>query len=249
MGFSKVQGSLENPGQSGRRVVWLLFLLFSCTLSLAAEPFLVCIPGHYDVLKLQESYSEYLPHRRVLVFGRIRDLERMMESHPSATVIAPADFPEFHPGRNPRLWALRRGELRQHYFVVSTGKNFQPSELPQLKAGMIDFLGRENLPVFVRKHFGFEPKSLKRVNRREDLITLLSLEAVETVILSESSLRELKETSKQNYIVLAQSRDRIPILTLSAAGSHIDLDLETAIRSQPESINREMGIDGWGVKP
>ncbi|HLP40232.1 MAG TPA: hypothetical protein VK465_01885 [Fibrobacteria bacterium] len=209
----------------------------------AQTPLLVCLPGGHSPARIDSLLGPPLAPRKVLAFLRVRDLEDVLPSYPKASIVTTSTYAGYLKGYSIQLKGRRR-EAHSHYLVVSADTTLTSAGLGSRRLGILDFLGREKIPRFVEDAFGLKPAMLKRVNKREDLLSLLGMEAVDAIVVEANDLAELKKETKLKLAVVSESKPiaNYPVLAVPANG---DEGLNQVLLNQPKPVLEMLGVDRW----
>lgn len=219
----------------------LLFLAWS---GLSAQtPLLVCLPGGQSPARIESALGRPLAPRKVIAFVRVRDLEDVLHAYPKASIVTSSTYAAYLSGYSIQLKGKKR-DAQSKYLVVSADSSVTSARLASLRIGILDFLGREKIPRFVEDVFGLKPATLKRVNKREDLLSLLGMEAVDAVIVAASDLVELRRETKLRLFVVMESKpvNQFPVLAVPAGG---DDGVKQILLSQPKPVLEILGVERW----
>lgn len=178
-------------------------------------------------------------------FQRIKDLDEIIPSYPGAPVIGSAAYVRYLPGYAIQLRG-KKGQVRQKkYFLISGNPAVTPKNAFDCKVGVLDFLGRDKLPAFIKDAFGIAIAKMKRVSKKADLQSLLGMELVEAAIIEESDLAEMQAGTKIKLSVILESKpmDSFPVFacpdTAACAG------LRKTLSIQPKSVLKILDVEGW----
>ncbi len=218
------------------------------TTVLAQPSLLVCSPGNANSQQIQQGYEAILGTGKALAFARIKDLEGLMTTSPNAAIIAPALFFEMTSGYKELLQGKVGNESGQKYYVITASAEVTKDNVSSKKVGILDFLGRERLPAFIKKAFGFEPSVLKRANKTEDLLAMLGMETVDAIIISASEMKEIKARTKLTLTVVAESSCSAGFLALATPASQDGDNIKKTVLKQPVGLTQALGIDRWEAK-
>lgn len=209
----------------------------------AQTPLLICLPGGHSPARIDSLLGPSLAPRKVIAFLRVRDLEDVLPSYPKAAIVTTSSYAAYLKGYSIRLKGKRR-EAHSKYLVVSADTTLTSADLGSRRLGILDFLGREKIPRFVEDAFGVKPAMLKRVNKREDLLSLLGMEAVDAIVVEAGDLAELKKETKLKLAVVSESKPiaHFPVLAVPAGG---DEGVDQVLLSQPKPVLDMLGVDRW----
>jgi hypothetical protein len=176
---------------------------------------------------------------------RVKDLDEIIPSYPGAPVIGSSAYVRYLPGYTILLRG-KKGQIKQKKYLIITGnRNLILANAANSRIGVLDFLGREKMPVFVKDAFGFPIAKLKRVSKKEDLQSLLGMELVDAAIIEESDLAEMQADTKLKLTVLVESKpmDSFPVF---ACPETADCgELKKKLSGQPKAVLETLGIEGW----
>jgi hypothetical protein len=206
---------------------------------------LVCVPGKQNTQFLQDCFDTLLGPSRAIVFGRIKDLEATIPTVSSAAIIAFAPLFDYIPGYKFVLLGKNKNMVGEKYFIVASSKEITKENVAEKKVGIIDLLYRDHLSKFVKNQFNVEIKSLKRVNKEEDLLTMLGLEAVDAIIVSSAQYNEIRSNTKLPLNIVVTSKNDIGFAVCAAKEGKMDLALKKALLKSSTILLREIGVDSW----
>lgn len=209
----------------------------------AAAPLLVCLPGGPPPIRIDSALGPSLSPRKVIAFVRVRDLEDILPSYPSASIVTTSAYAAYLTGYSVELKGRKR-DAQSKYLVLSADSTVTSASLSRKRVGILDFLGREKIPRFVEDAFGIKPAVLKRVNKREDLLSLMGMEAVDAVIVEAGELAELKKETRLRLFLVSESKpiSHFPVLAVPAAG---DDGVKRILLNQPKGVLEILGVERW----
>ncbi len=209
----------------------------------AQPPLLVCLPGGQPPARIESALRPALSPRKVIAFLSTRDLEDMLPSYPKAPILTTSAYAAYLTGYSIKLNGGKR-DARRKYLVVSADSTVTSLGLASRRVGILDFLGREKIPRFVEDAFGLKPAALKRVNKREDLLSLMGMEAVEAVIVEAADLADIKRETKLSLYVVMESKpmNHFPVLVIPEGGED---GVKQIFLSQPKQVLDILGVERW----
>jgi hypothetical protein len=228
---------------------WLIFLipLLICFLSYGQTTLLVCVPGKQNTPQIKSGFDALVGMGKTMVFGRIKDLEATIATTPDAAVIASAPFFEYVQGYKTILVGKVGNQTDEKYMIVSASKEISKDNISDKKVGIVDFLGRERLSLFIKSYFGMDIKSLKRVNKDEDLLTMLGMETVDAIIVSSSQYKEILSNTKRSLSIVATSEKNVHFILYTIKNGTDDDIFKKLLLKAPKALEKELGIDTWEV--
>jgi hypothetical protein len=207
------------------------------------SPVLICLPGGQSPARIDSALGPLFSPRKAIAFLRVRDLEDVLPSYPRAAIVTTSAYAAYLTGYSIQLKGRRR-DPQGKYLIVSADSTITSAGLGSRRIGILDFLGREKIQRFVEDAFGMRPVALKRVNKREDLLSLLGMEAVDAVIVEAGDLAELKRETKLRLSVVMESKpmDRFPVLVVPAGG---DPEVKQILAKSPKQVLEILGVERW----
>ena len=140
-----------------------------------------------------------------MAFGRIKDLDATLATSSDAAIIASEPFFTYTPGYKISLCGKTGGSIGEKYHIIAASKEITAQNIGEKKVGIVDFLGKDRLPLFIKDQFGVDIKMLKRVNKEDDLLTMIGMEAVDAIIVSDSQFKEIKSNTKLPLAIVVSS--------------------------------------------
>lgn len=206
---------------------------------------LVFIPGKQNTEQVQSGLNGLI--KKTSVFSRIKDFDSALAASPDAAVIAPESFFAFTPGYKIVLYGKTGPDTGEKYHIVTVNKEITAQNISEKKVGIVDFLGKDWLPHFIKDQFGFEIKTLKRANKEDDLLTMLGVYAVDAIIVSASQYREILSNTKLSLTIIASSSKNFGFLTYCIKDGKKD-EYRKKLLKAPAGLLKEIGIEGWDLR-
>ena len=231
------------PGRRMRAALFAMLLPLAWESLCAQAPLLVCLPGGQPPARIDSALGPSLSPRKVIAFVRVRDLEDVLPAYPHAPIVTSSAYAAYLTGYSVQLKGRKR-DAQTRYLVVSADSTVTAANLVRKRIGILDFLGREKIPRFVEDAFGMKPAVLKRVNKREDLLSLMGMEEVDAVIVEAGELGELKRETKLRLSVVQESKpvSQFPVLAVPAGG---DDGVKQILLKQSNSALEILGVERW----
>ena len=222
----------------------LIFALSFC-IAYCQPKLLICVPGKQNTQRLQNGFDNLLGPGKAIVLGRIKDLEALLPENPDAAIISSGVFFNYVPGYASVLTGKKKKQADEKFFIVAASKEISKETISEKKVGVIDFLIKDRLLKFIHDQFGVSITSLKRVNKEDDLLTMLGMEAVDAIILSESQYNDILSNTKLPLTIVATSENNVGFAVCAAKEGKMDSALTRALLKAPAPILKELGIDSW----
>jgi hypothetical protein len=208
---------------------------------------LVCKPGTTQTREIQADLDALLGTGKATVFGRIADLESMTSTTaPDAMLLVPETYYEFQTEYELVLVGKYNKEAGEKHLIVSESKNVTKNNLNECKIGVLDFLGRERLKKFIKAQFNIEPKIIQRVNKNEDLLTMLGMETVDAIIVSTTEYKEILTNTKIHLTIVSESTNPIGfIICASKKDCKNKTIIKNALLKAPVALKAKLNITDW----
>lgn len=228
-------------------LVQFLVLVF-VSYSFSQTPLLICLPGKSNPQTLQSGFDNLLGAGKTIAFGKIKDLEATIGTSPNASIIVPEPYITCVEGFKIIMAGKKKNSGGEKYLIISASKDITKDNIADKKVGIIDFLGRERLLAFVKDQFNVDIKLLKRVNKDDDLLTMLGMEAVDAIIVSSSQYKEILSNTKLPLTVVMESSKITGYPVCAVKKGVVYEDLKAALLKGSSSLLKELGIDSWEVR-
>ncbi len=209
---------------------------------------LICIPGKQNTQQIQSSFDALLGAGKASVFGRIKDLEATMKTTPDIAIISTEPFFDYVQEYKPILIGKIGNLTGEKFLIVASSKDITVENIAEKKVGIVDFLGRDRLSQFLKDQFSIDVKVLKRVNKVDDLLTMLGMETVDAIVVSATQYKEIISNTKLQLVTIATSAKNAGFAVCATLNGKEDAGLKNALLKAPISLSKEIGIDSWEVK-
>jgi hypothetical protein len=220
-------------------------IVLSVAMAYCEPKLLICIPGKQNTQRLQSGFDALLGSEKAVVLGRIKDLEALLPTNPDAAIISNSMFFNYLPGYTTTLVGTKKKQTKEKFFIVSASKEISKENIADKKIGIIDFLIKDQLVRFVRDQFTIPTMFLKRVNKEDDLLTMLGMEAVDAIVVSASQYEDILSNTKMPLMIISTSNNTIGFVVCAAKDGNKDAGLFHALLKTPGPILKELGIDAW----
>jgi hypothetical protein len=212
------------------------------------ELLLVCIPGKQNALQIQSDLDILMGPGKAMAFGRIKDFEARLSTSPDAAVIATEAFFTYLPEYKPFLRGKTGNQTGQRFFVVTASKGVTKDNFQEKRVGVVDFLGHDRLPRFIKDQFNVEIKTLKKTNKEEDLLIMIGIEAADAIIVSASAYEEILSNTKLPLRIVATSMKNVGFAECAFKEGKEMAELKNTLLKAPVSFRKEIGIDSWEIR-
>lgn len=203
----------------------------------------VFVPSDMRAKILQDKIKGVCGSIDVTVFGRVKDFTKRMESDPPAAILALSPVIERNSEFKRLLQGSRKSKQVEPYYLVATGKEFDTAALGTAKLGVLDILGRKDMKKYISKLLNAKVK-LKRVTKVEDLLPLLTFNAVDAIFVSETVYDLIK--AKTEMDLKAKKLDvSVGLVSTAMASSSDAKAISKCVNAFPGDINTAMGVDQW----
>ena len=205
----------------------------------------VYLPTDIRPNAFQKMLEESAPNVAVTVFGRIRDFQKNLKGTPPDAVLAA--HPVIEDLSLPiGMQGKAGGAVDEQYVLVSVGQEVDLAKA-DLVIGTVDLLGRKKMGGFVNKLIGrADGTKLKRVTKREDLLSLLQFKVADAILLRESSLESFKGKSKLDLKVKRVEGARVGLPAVGFLPDARTKEVKDAVGKFTGELNAIIGVTGWG---
>ena len=136
-----------------------------------------------------------------------------------------------------------QGGAQGSYVAASLRPELSREQLATLTLGVVDELGKKEMPALVARIIGSaQAPKLRRVPKVEDLLPLLQFKMAEAIIVKSSELPALKARTQQNLQVL-ELGGAGPALAVAFAPGARRSAVEQALRG--DGPKTELRVDRW----
>jgi hypothetical protein len=224
-----------------RRLLAFLILVFLGD-ALAGPKVFVFYPSLARPLAIQEALSKRCPGLKITVFGRLADLQALVErEHPEAILAQNAVLKQF-PEYRPRLQGSRNGSTTEDYVLLSLDKPFDAAKASTASIGVVGMLDRKEMDGFVADLVSGAPR-LNRVTKVEDLLPLLIFRSVEAVLVSETNVREFQKKSQARLVVAKLDKGKVGLVAAGILGG--EGEILPALKALDAGTLSLLGVDAW----
>jgi hypothetical protein len=225
--------------------IFIIYILLCVNVS-GQTSLLVFLPGKQNTEQVKSGFNNLI--EKSMVYSRIKDFDSALAASPDAAVIAPEPFFTFTPGYKVVLSGKTGSNTGEKYHIITVKKEVTTKNINEKKVGIVDFLGKDGLSRFIKDQFGFEIKTLKRANKEDDLLTMLGMNAVDAIIVSESQYNEILSNTKLPIMIIATSSKSFGFLTYGIKeGRKNELQKKKLLKA-PVGLLKEIGIEGWDLR-
>jgi hypothetical protein len=224
-----------------RRLAVFLLLAFLGDAVAGAKVF-VFYPSLARPLAIQDALSKKCPGLDITVFGRLTDLQALVErEHPQAILAQNAVLKQF-PEYRPRLQGSRNGSATENFVLLSIDKPVDVAKISTAAIGVVGMLDRKAMDGFVAELVSGSPR-LNRVTKVEDLLPLLIFRSVEAVLVSESNVREFQKKSQAHLVEAKLDKGKVGLLAAGILGG--EGDILPALKRLDAGTLALLGVDAW----
>jgi hypothetical protein len=193
---------------------------------------------------IQHNLMKACPNAEVMVFGRYNDFVAKIALDSPEAIITKTMVLAQMPGYSIKAAGSFKGSDAEPYVILSVNEKLDPSAATaETTIGIIDFLGRKEMAVFIAQFFSTAPK-LKRVTKIEDLLPLLTFNMAQGVLISEREVSYFKETSNLNFVI-TPTKFRVGIVALSVKNGTSSADIVKAIKTLNAETSAMLGATQW----
>ncbi len=220
-----------------------LIALFASNSYAVAQELYVFLPTDVRAKALENELVKSCPKLKITVFGRVKDFIAQVKNDQPAGILTLLPTIEHNAGYSVILQGTKDGEGKEPYIFVSVDKPIDVSKLSELKIGVVDILGRKPMKEFVTSLFG-KDVAIKRVTKREDLLSLLSFKSVDAIFVSEELHRDLSKKSQLNLVTTPVDVKIGLASTAFNANTQMN-EIVNCVNGFGSEINALLGVDQW----
>ncbi len=230
----------------GKSNIIFVVLIVLLTSTIYANDLLVYLPGEVSHKKIQKELSEALGVK-VKAFKKVKTFHKAIKKNKSVALIAPGALVENLPGYSLAYQGHNASSGGEKYLIISTDPSISKNDLLKKKVGVWNIFGRKNVKKVVKKYFGIKIKKTKLVNKNEDLLTLLGIDMVDAILISDKNYSILKQNTDLKLHTVAESIKLLPLPVAATPKGNNGAVLKK-INKIPTSISSKYYIDTWSVK-
>jgi hypothetical protein len=231
--------------QVSRLIGAILCLAYLGSAAAGAKVF-VFYPSLARPLAIQDALAKKCPELDITVFGRLTDLQALVErEHPQA-ILAQADVLKQFPAYQPKLQGTRKGSATEDFVLLSIDKPFDMAKLSSSSIGVVGLLDRKEMDGFVAGLVSGAPR-LNRVTKVEDLLPLLIFQSVSAVLVSEANMREFRKKSQANLVEVKLEKAKVGLVAAGVMEGSADAAKKILPSLQTLDANTlaMLGVDAW----
>lgn len=223
----------------------LLVLAFLGSAVAGAKVF-VFYPSLARPFAIQSALAKRCPKLEITVFGRLADLQAMVESNPPQAILAQTPVLKQFPGYPPRLQGSFKGSITEDFVLLSIDEPFDAAASSGASIGVVGILDRKQMEGFVQGLVPGAPR-INRVTKVEDLLPLLLFRSVSAVLVSEANMREFRKKSQVKLVDVKLAMPKVGLLAagLPAGEGDAERDILSALRSLDRETLALLGVDAW----
>ncbi len=223
----------------------IIIICFSALHIFADNKLYVFYPTLARPQAVQEILQQSLSGVSVTVFGRYNDFSEKVSTDQPEAVLAKPEIIKQLGNYSIALNGVRNGKTNNTYVLISVK---EPIDLKNINSetiiGTIDILGKTGTENFIRDIFP-EISKIKRVNKVEDLLPLLTFNMVSAVIIEEVFVKYFRSTSHLELGISPIPEVKSGII---AVGVRKESDIANELKTLKKH-DRETGalfeIEGW----
>jgi hypothetical protein len=192
-----------------------------------------------------EILSEGLPGVAVTAFGRFADFSAAIASEKPEGALALADTLRVL-GVAASLQGVAGGSADEPYVVLAKDPADTLDSLSKKAIGIVDVVGRAELPQLVRRMLGLvQAPQVRRVLKISDLLPLLHLDLAPAITLPERFQSEFQKQSRLPLRALRPASARLGRVALGFPTGRADRAIAFALKQAPGSVQSLLGTEAW----
>lgn len=221
----------------------VILISYFVSISVVAQSLYVFIPTEVRANKLQQKIETFCTGVDVTVFGRAKDFHNKIKVSPPTAILSLSPVIERNAPFNKSIAGLRNGFDSEDYVLVSLNKAVNIDHLKDKKIGVVDLLGRKPMMSFVEDLLQAKVK-LKRVTKVEDLLPLITFDAVDAIFISDSLFSQFKQKSNLN-LVATPLNIKVGLASAGLSDAVIKDKLKKCVFAFDKQLNNTLGVDQW----
>ncbi|NLW30701.1 MAG: hypothetical protein GXY77_04495 [Fibrobacter sp.] len=180
----------------------LIFIICNSVILSAEENLYVFYPSTYRPQIIQDKLQNEMKGIRVTVFGRYVDfISKVQSDSPDAVITKTRLIEKQLLNYSVIKNGVRSGTKKESFILLSIDSSINTGSINQKSTiGVIDFFGRSETGNFVADLLSGKPK-IKRVNKIEDLLPLLSFNLVCCILIEKTNLDYFQNTSTIKFSI------------------------------------------------
>lgn len=180
----------------------LIFLICNSVILNAEENLYVFYPSTYRPQIIQDKLQNEMKGIRVTVFGRYVDfISKVQSDSPDAVITKTRLIEKQLLNYSVIKNGVRSGTKKESFILLSIDSSINTGSINQKSTiGVIDFFGRSETGNFVADLLSGKP-NIKRVNKIEDLLPLLSFNLVCCILIEKTNLDYFQNTSTIKFSI------------------------------------------------
>lgn len=192
-----------------------------------------------------EILTQGLPGIAVTAFGRFADFSAAIASEKPEAALALADTLRVL-GIPVSMQGVVAGSTKEPYVLLAKDPSDTLASLASKSIGVVDVVGRSELPVLVQRLLGFaQPPNVRRVLKVSDLLPLLHLDLAPAVALPERFQGEFQKQSRLPLRALRASTASLGRAALGFPSGRVDKAVSLALRQAPLAVQKLLGTEAW----
>lgn len=192
-----------------------------------------------------EILTQGLPGVAVTAFGRFADFSAAIASEKPEAALALADTLRVL-GIPVSLQGVLAGSTKEPYVLLAKDPTDTLASLANKSIGVVDVVGRAELPSLVQRLLGFaQPPNVRRVLKVSDLLPLLHLDLAPAVTLPERFQGEFLKQSRLPLRALRASSAFLGRAALGFPSGRPDKVISLALRQAPFAVQKLLGTEAW----
>jgi hypothetical protein len=205
----------------------------------------VFVPAIERPRAVSEILTEGLPGIAVTAFGRFADFSAAIASEKPEGALSLADTLRAL-GIATSLQGMAGGSADEPYVLLAKDPADTLDSLSKKAIGMVDVVGRSELPLLVKRMLGLAaPPQVRRVLKISDLLPLLHLDLAPAITLPERFQSEFQKQSRLPLRAFRPATARLGRVALGFPRGRADRAIAFALRQAPGSVQSLLGTEAW----
>jgi hypothetical protein len=228
-------------------IIFSLFfsVLFALQTVEANSSLYVFYPTDIRPKQMEKHITQHCPEIKSTVFGKIKDFEEQIQRIPPDAILSYAPVIKKNRQYSSFVQGFKQGIADENFVLASLDKAVDIKQLPLLKIGVLDILGRKAMKSFVNKTLGTKVK-ISRVTKTEDILNLLTFGLVDAIFISQQRYDKFRAQSQLN-LVSTQLNIKMDLAILAVRNNASKDIFLSCFNRLGEQTNNLLGVDQWAL--
>ena len=202
-------------------------------------------PSGTTAASIESLFQKECPNITASVFGRPIDFKKRIKDSKAGSILSLLPVVEHQNGYTVTMRGVLEGENTVPYVFVTQDKPFDLEQGGSVTLGVIDILGPKQMKAYLNDYFG-KPVKLKRVNKINDLIFLLTFNVAGAIFIPEPIYAEIaKTTEMQLHALKSDLREGLVTLASLDGADPSTEEVKSCITQLSKELKEILGVEKW----